>query len=290
MNTKTTHRSYLIFIIAWLVIFILCSVLSGVSSAAGVKDVIDNDRSDKPDQTTTNKTTTSTDPSVTTPPVTSDPPPVVNPTVFPSLPYDPSNSEYTIYLDAGHGWADVGAIVPNRTDISEKDITLAITKRIQTSLESMGYTVCMIRENDQDCIEELVDGIYKSSRRITYANTHGGDYYINIHADAYTDPTAYGPRIHYNNRRTYSESLANNIVASFYDQLHIDRNQSVYFPRGNAPYNVNVMNDMPSVLIEVGYVTNPDELANMLDEDWQELFARAVALGIDADVHSASEE
>lgn len=288
MNTKPFHRSYLVFIIAWVLIFVLCSVLSGVSSTAGAKNVIDNDHSKTPEQTTT-QTSTSVVPHITTPPVSPDPPPVVNPTVFPELPFDQDNAQYVIFLDAGHGWADVGATVPDRTDISEKDLTLAITKRIQASLESMGYTVRMIRENDEDCLEELVDGIYRSARRITYANEHGGDYYVSIHADSFTDPTAHGPRIYYADSRTkaaVSEPLANAIAASLAEQLHIDTLR----PRDDATYNVIMMNKMPSVLIEVGFVTNPTELANMLDEDWQELFARSVALGIDADVHADSEE
>lgn len=278
MFSKTVNKPYIVLIAAWLAIFLFCSILSGIASSASTEEA------DTSRQTTVGTDTQAEAPSTETPPpATTDEPDPPATTDEPDLPAaNPANAQYVIFLDAGHGWADTGALVPNRTDIYERDITLAITKKIQASLEAMGYTVRLIRENDQECPETLVDGIYKSSRRITYANNQGGDYYVSIHADSSEYATAHGPRVFYTDRRTPSKAFATNIADSLAERLHIDM---TYEPRDNEPYNVIVLNSMPAVLIEVGYVTNPDELTNMLNEEWQESFARAVALGIDADVH-----
>lgn len=286
MFTKIGDKHYTVFIIAWLVIFIFCSILSGVATAAEPVDTgVDRDTAptSQPAATTPSAPPQSDSPN---PPV-SDPPEVVDDPE--PLPYDPANAQHVIYLDAGHGWYDNGCSILDRTDIYEKDITLAITKHIRASLEEMGYTVVMARENDETCVEELVDGIYKSSRRIAYANNIGADYYVSIHVDSFADnPDVSGTRIYYRDRydangklypsRELSEQIANSLV----ETLHIDQP----LLKDDRTYNVIILNRMPSVLVEVGFGSNPTDAANMVNPTWQASFARAVALGINAQVNA----
>lgn len=278
MHTKDINKQHVIFIVAWLAIFIFCSILSGVASSAETADEKDAPKATAPEVTT---------PSVSDQPTTPNPPvetePNENEPPQPELPYDANNAQYMIYLDAGHGWYDNGCTILDRTDIYEKDVTLAITKKIQAALEEMGYTVRMSRENDETCVEELDKGVYKSARRITYANNLGADYYISIHVDSFaSDPTVNGTRIYYVDRHAESGLLSDQIALSLVDQLHMDKP----LLKNDRTYNVLVMSAMPSVLIEVGFGTNVDDAANMVDSNWQTLFARSVALGINAQVHA----
>lgn len=282
MNRKSLHIPYLIFISAWLVIFIFCSILSGVASSAGNTDKEENPK--KPEQTAVTTTAASTDskPPVSAAPDTPDEPDPPSYSVDIPLPSDPNNANYLIYLDAGHGWYDNGCSILDRTDIYEKDVNLAITLRIRDALETMGYTVGMIRENDEDSPEPLEKGVYDSVRRISYANRQGADYYVSIHIDHFDNPDTKGTRIYYIDRFPECAPLSEHIADSIAENLHIDKP----LIKNDIRYNVLVLNAMPAVLIEAGFATNAEDVANMLDPNWQEAFARSVALGIDAQVKS----
>lgn len=302
VNSTALKKHYAIFIIAWLVLFVFCSVLSGVAANVDAAETatdtdkttpVQSSTSASPEATTPPKTDSSaapetpatTDPSTEQdPPATTDPQPTVPPSVSP-LPIDPANAQHIIYLDAGHGWRDVGCSILNRTDVYEKDVTLAITKLIQQDLLDMGYTVHMARENDETCAEELVDGIYRSTRRAQYANKLGADYYVSIHVDNFTDTSASGTRVYYIDRFEESDEFSDQIASSIANEMNIDKPVQ----KDDRRYNVLVVSAMPSVLIEVGFGSNPTDAANMTNADWQKAFARAVALGIDAQVKAGSE-
>lgn len=283
MILKTVNRKYIVFVAVWLVVFILCSILSGVTSAA---QPTDSDR-DNPKQSAPDKNADSTDDG-STEDTDSDAEAESDPEK-PTLPYDSANANYTIVLDAGHGWYDNGCNILDRTDIYEKDLTLAVTKLIQSSLEEMGFTVIMIREDDTDegCVEALEQGVYKSIRRIRYANAQSADYYVSIHVDSYSDDSSIcGTRIYYRDNLEESAQLADQIAEVISDELHTDKPRL----KNDIAYNVIEYAHMPSVLIEMGFATNADDVANMLDAEWQENFARSVALGINAHINPSSEE
>lgn len=277
MFETTVQKKYAAFIIAWLIIFVFCSILSGVAFSAEDLDT----SSDKPKQTTPRTTTAATPATTAQPPETTAPEVPADPLT--GLPSDPSNAQYTIFLDAGHGWYDNGCDILGRTDIYEKDVNLAITLKLQAALESMGYTIVMIRENDVDCVEPLERGVYDSIRRIRYANAQGADYYVSIHVDNFKeDPSVCGTRVYYRNKFEESGLLADQIATALGEQLHIDKPKL----KDDQPYNVIEYSYMPSTLIEVGFATNENDVANMLNDEWQVQFAIGVALGIDAHIQS----
>lgn len=320
MKLNAINKPYAVFLIAWLVIFVFCSILSGISASPVTADTTKTDKSaqtsapqtsdlpssDQTAATTDGATPPETSAPETDPPETSasenDPPetsapetsaPETDPEVGApiALPSDPGNARYMIYLDAGHGWSDVGCSILDRTDVYEKDITLAITKKIQAALEEMGYTVRMSRENDETCVETLVDGIYRSARRIAYANNLGADYYVSIHVDSFAEkPEVSGTRIYYRDRydgngKLYpSKELSDQIATSLADVLHTDKP----ILKDDRNYNVIILNHMPAVLIEVGFGSNLTDAANMTNENWQQTFAYGVALGIDAQVKAGA--
>lgn len=278
MFKTTIQKKYAAFIVVWLIIFVFCSILSGVAFSANPVDT-GSDRSKQSSETTAPPVSTAA-PSTTAAPAVNDDP------LTGGLPSDSANEEFTIFLDAGHGWYDNGCDIMGRTDIYEKDVNLAITLKLQTALEAMGYTIRMIRENDVDCVEPLEQGVYDSIRRIRYANAQGADYYISIHVDNFKeDPSICGTRIYYRDKFEESGQLADQIATALSDQLHTDKPRL----KNDEPFNVIEYAYMPSTLIEVGFATNKNDVANMLNDDWQTQFARAVALGIDAHIQSIEE-
>ncbi len=280
MYINSIKKKYTVFIAGLLTLIIVCSIFSGIafSSQASKNDsetavISGTSQTDsKPDETdapTATETTVSPDV------------PVNNP-----LSYDVNNSKYVIYLDAGHGWGDNGCSFPG-LDVYEKDITLALTKRLREALETMGYTVRMTRENDETCVEPLIDNIYKSTRRIQYANSQGADYFVSIHIDSFeSDSSVNGIRIYYVDRFEKSQQLSEKIAGSIADQLHT----GTPILKSDQSYNVLVLSAMPSILIEAGFASNPEDAANLTNEEWQTAFAQAVALGINAQVQADAQE
>ncbi|MGM9636874.1 MAG: N-acetylmuramoyl-L-alanine amidase [Eubacteriales bacterium] len=201
----------------------------------------------------------------------------------PSSP-DPEKAKTIICVDAGHGVGDVGAISPftgeNGSPIYEKDINLEICLYLVDELRSLGYTVVMARGADEEepAAGYDADGNCGIRQRVTWANAQGYDLYVSIHCNSFTDPEVSGTRLYYHkdNNGTENKALCNALSAAL---LRF----SGASPKivSDADLYAVTATKMPAVLIENGFITNKDDLANMTDSRWQQLFAKAVAEGID---------
>lgn len=278
---------FIAFISVWLAVFLLCSVLSGVSYSLQDSTAVKGDQtSTKVPEKTTASATTSPQTPETQSPTTSSP--------YDELIYSADNAQYLIFLDAGHGWYDNGAAVKVNEDgiidengeyVLEKNITLTLTKKLKNALEKMGYTVGETRpgDNDEDCPVALVNGIFYAKNRPSYVNSKNADYFISLHCNSFTDPSVHGTRVYYSDNRATNTSLANSITASLTAEmgeaakLHVD--PQLYILLYSA---------MPTVLIESGFMTNQEDLNELLDSDWQDRFVCAIAKGLDAEIHSGN--
>lgn len=288
MNIRSSQKGYIAIIAIWLILFVFLSVLSGV--AHSVADNTPKDES-SPKQTTPSVTTTAPTTTTDTPPAT-EPPTVETP--YDSLVYSEANKEFFIFLDAGHGWADPGVPVNEKgelwTDadsgekICEKDINFAITKKLKQALEKLGYTVGETRPGDnvEDCPVELnQNGIFNAQKRPAYVNSQNPDYFVSIHCNSLdNNPTVKGTRVYH--RDGYSEGLklASKIMTALSDRMGIEAT------RHTDNLAITRESDMPTVLVEAGFMTNVEDLQLLIDPQWQDQFACALALGIDAMVHS----
>lgn len=219
-------------------------------------------------------------------------------------------SVYTVAIDAGHGGVDPGA---TSGDIKEKDITLATARTLRAALEKTGrYKVRLVRESDV---------YLKLSQRVALARAAEADLFISIHADSINQPNVSGASIYTLSDRAsdaQTERLAarenradliSGIDLSTEDQdvanILIDlsmretMNQSKFFansvvdslrglnvsmlenPHRFAGFAVLKAPDVPSVLIEIGFVSNKTEARRLMSADYQGRIAQAVLQGID---------
>ena len=169
----------------------------------------------------------------------------------------------TVVLDAGHGGAQPGCVIG---DLQEKEIAMAITQRLKTRLEQMGFDVVLTRGDDMDV------GL---SERAQIANQAEGDCFVSIHCNSYVDDSISGLECYYY-RSEAGEQLAE-AIATATETSEIDTRES---KEGN--FQVLREADMPAVLIEVGYMTNPAELELLASEEYQQTLASAIAEGIGA--------
>lgn len=181
---------------------------------------------------------------------------------------------YTIVLDAGHGDYDTGGISEDGT--YEKDITLSISLKLGAYLEDAGYCVVYTRTDD---IVDTEDNLVDLQNRVDIAEAADADYFISLHTNfsEYNDgASGIESYINYDNTATYT-------LASY---IHDELNTLGYTTdRGikdtqETPLYVVAKNDVPAVLLELGFLSDQQDTAYLISENGQEDIAYSIAQGI----------
>ncbi len=231
-------------------------------------------------------TSSVTDPPETTPPVTTDPPETTDPADAQDTAPPDDDPRITVCLDAGHGFGDGGTGSDFLGEVLEKDITLSVTMLLKEKLEAMGFRVFLTHDGKEFPLTILDDrnNLYNPRERVSYAKTLDLDLFVSIHCDSYpTDPSVRGTRIYYSTGTSFASktaSVATNIKNGINDALN-DTKKAV--TRGMAhedAYYVVRENRVPSVLIEMGFVSNETDATNMLNRSWHDMLATGIANGI----------
>ena len=175
-----------------------------------------------------------------------------------------------IYLDAGHGGRDTGAIYK---ELRESDINLEITKQIKEELEKYGAKVYMTRIGDYDLSKTNTSNHKKSdlSERARLINASNCDMYISIHLNSDSSPTWHGTQIFYTNKNKENKTIAEIIQKKFKQNLKIEREikqlKKMYlFDRINRP----------GVLIEAGFISNSNDRYLLKQEEHQKKIATTI--------------
>ena len=175
-----------------------------------------------------------------------------------------------IVLDAGHGGFDVGAI--GVSGAYEDDVNLKVAFFLKDNLEAAGARVIMTRE-DGNAIADTKDGDMAKRREIITES--GSDIVVSIHMNTAKDPGVSGPLALYMPGSTCGEALAKAIQASMIEKLAPDckncaRCEKLYILESGA---------QPCVIAECGFISNAEEEALLMTEDYQRKVARAIADG-----------
>ena len=203
------------------------------------------------------------------------PKPTVSPVEITDIPYaEHSNSDKLIVIDAGHGGKDGGAsgALDGKT-VLEKNLTLQMAIKTRDILTGKGYKVKLTRETDQ----------YPTLKaRADFANNSNAAVFVSIHINsADSIPTASGTEVFYaplNNDTSYG--LKSSYLAKYIQEYLIANLSSK--DRGVKETNHLITRTaiMPSALVEVGFISNEDELRNMTSSTYQNKTAQAIAAGI----------
>lgn len=168
-----------------------------------------------------------------------------------------------ICLDPGHGGSDVGAIgTLNGQSVYEKDITLAISLPLRDMLRNAGAQVIMTRSTDKDVARAYAGDAEELQARCDVANKADADIFLSIHIDSFSNANVDGTTAYYYPKSGRDLLLAQTLHQSMMVNMAIpDRGV-----RSNDLY-VNVHTAMPSVLMEMGFISNAHRL-NMLTSSW----------------------
>lgn len=195
-------------------------------------------------------------------------------TVVPTMTFTAGLKNKVIAVDAGHGGSDVGAIGPART--YEKNVTLAMTNQLKSLLEKAGATVVMVRQGDQDVYGPGASDLQELQARTTVANSRKADVFVSIHANAFSDSSVGGVSTYYSQKSPYDSLLAQQIQSSLVDSTKLqDRRACV------AGFYLTKNTNMPAVLIETAFISNPVEERLLNSPDFQQRVAQGIVQGLD---------
>ncbi|MGV8830885.1 MAG: N-acetylmuramoyl-L-alanine amidase [Devosia sp.] len=222
-----------------------------------------------------------------------------------------------VVIDPGHGGIDSGAEAPGGA--KEKDIVLAFALKLQQLLMASGrFDVALTREDDT---------FLRLEERVALARANKADIFVSIHADSFQQPDIRGASVYTRDEnatdvldkvladsenksdviagfampqmapevvdilldlmrremRHQSYTLAESIVHQLEPSVALRR-----FPVRQADFFVLQAPDVPSVLVELGFLSNASDMANLLQGEWQDRTADALARGISSYFDSLS--
>ncbi|MCI9518922.1 MAG: N-acetylmuramoyl-L-alanine amidase [Clostridia bacterium] len=187
----------------------------------------------------------------------------------------PKNGK-TIVIDAGHGGVD-GGVQGVNTKTKESDINLTIARVLKAELESGGYTVVMTRKNS--------DGLYglssKNKKQKDMATRRdiirgaNADLVISIHQNFYPRSSVRGAQVFYAPGSETGKAMADSMQSIINMNLEACDRTAM-----QGDYYVLQCSEVPSLLVECGFLSNPDDEKLLLDADYQKKIAYTIYTGI----------
>lgn len=180
-----------------------------------------------------------------------------------------------VVLDPGHGKESCGTTGLSDV-VKESDINILVAYQVKTALEQQGVTVYMTRYGDED--------ISLEGRKI-FARSVKPDLFVSLHCDGSERKESIGPSAYY--YKPFSMRLASNIyyevLAVYRNNLYADKPESFdELSRGVKyyPFSVTRLDECPSTLVEMGFLTNDAECYMLTRTENQQLIGQAIARGI----------
>ncbi len=186
----------------------------------------------------------------------------------------PTSQEVVFVLDAGHGGMDGGCSTAD--GVPEKGINLNIMLNLRDLLEVSGYTVHVTRDTDRSIHDKGIEGIanQKSSdmdNRLALLNQYDNAICLSIHQNQFTDPQYSGAQMFYADTNSESESLAQMLQSQFQMMLQPDNSREIKLC-GKELFLCYYCEN-PMVMVECGFLSNPEEAALLKTEDYQKQVA-----------------
>lgn len=176
-----------------------------------------------------------------------------------------------VVIDPGHGTIDKGA-VHEASGVAESPINLAVALKLKELLEDEKISVVLTR--DKDTIE-MDTNRKELQRRIDLAAKSTADILVSIHANKFPDPQYFGAQCFYNPQKPESKLLALLIQ----EELKNIDSENI---REALPQDLFILREspMPSVLIEMGFLSNPKDRERLQDPTFQKMMAEGIKKGI----------
>lgn len=185
-----------------------------------------------------------------------------------------------IVLDAGHGGLDSGAV--GKSGLLEKDVNLSVVKHLQQLLELSGFKTVLTRSEDISIYDPGVEGIRNQKlsdmdNRLEIVQSYPDSVFLCIHQNNFTDPAYFGGQMFYNNNNPDNRTLAQ-IMQNRFAQLQPGNDREIKLS-GDELFLLKT-NKNPSLMIECGFLSNPDEEAKLATEEYRQQLAFTIYGGL----------
>ncbi|MDF2700711.1 MAG: N-acetylmuramoyl-L-alanine amidase CwlD [Haloplasmataceae bacterium] len=182
---------------------------------------------------------------------------------------------YTIYIDPGHGGIDNGAV---SNGAIEKELNLKVSMYLKSYFEQVGINVLMTRETDIDYYGDIRGSKKRSDlqTRIDMINKSNADLFLSIHMNNISSSKWSGSQIFYYPDNVNSEKLAKSVMKNLKDMLKNTTREAKTVKTLFILKNV----EKPGVLVEAGFLSNPQESSLLKDSSYQEKLAYAIFIGV----------
>ena len=184
--------------------------------------------------------------------------------------------DFSVVIDPGHGGIDPGSI-GYKTKVKESDVNLAVAKKLETKLSSMGFRVVMTRK-DENGLYGLSTTNYKKrdmQKRKDIIEEARPDIVVSVHMNSYVRHNLRGAQVFYDKNSPSGEALA----LSIQDQIASKLEKS---DKGVAVGDYYMLKCAPSasVIAECGFLSNEEDEKLLIDPDYQEKIAECIFVGI----------
>ena len=185
-----------------------------------------------------------------------------------------------IVIDAGHGGEDGGAEVDG---VLEKDINLIIADKVADMLRLCGCEVVEIRDEDISVYSDDAQTLRQKKvsdlkRRAEIFNSDDRNIAVSIHQNKFGNSTYSGTQLFYSTNNTESAVLAEAIRTSVVSLLQNDNTRELK-PAGSDIYILDHA-EVPAVIVECGFLSNPEERRKLTDDKYQGEMAYSIAMGV----------
>ncbi len=183
----------------------------------------------------------------------------------------------TVVIDSGHGGIDPGKIAGDGT--FEKDLNLSIALKLQKYLEAADINVVMTRTTDEGLYDPDASNkkVQDMKNRIALMEECGADLVVSIHQNSYSDSSIHGAQVFYYTTSASSKALAETLQDILISDLDPTNHRQA---KANDSYYLLKKTTCPIVIVECGFLSNPDETALLKSESYQDQLAWVLHMGI----------
>ena len=188
-----------------------------------------------------------------------------------NLQKEAEKSDRIVVLDAGHGGTDSGKVGIN--GVKEKDINLTITNSVKKILEKENIQVIMTRETDEQLAQSKVEDL---KYRVSLMNEKKPSLAVSIHQNSYHEENVFGAQVFYYKTSTEGEKAAA-VIQEALQEVNPENTKKI---KANDTYYLLKKTEVPTVIVECGFLSNYAEAEKLVSEDYQKKLAEAVTKGI----------
>lgn len=178
----------------------------------------------------------------------------------------------TIIIDPGHGVPDGGAVGQN---CIESTLNLQIAKKLEVELEERGYNVVMTRDGENGLDQKKKKDM---NMRLDIMKGTPADMFVSIHINKFSKSKYRGAEVLYSSNFMQSTLLAQLILDEIKAIDPVNQTRNIKEAEGSLFLMKNAT--IPAVIVECGFISNPEEESLLCDDNYQSRIASAICDGI----------